>query len=393
MTDKFQSLEKNIIKQMRQNTDELQKARDNLHTTSLEIKSEISSMLSTYDKKLEEQKSITNLLTGELADEKHKRAALEATVKKRNIRFVNIPETIVPSDLVPYIIQTLNKVDIVVTERDIETCYRLGPKKIGSTRTTLVIFSHLKLKQEVKLKATSLRSLGLSITDDLPYEWVSARKKLRQYFWQAKKLVIQGKQNWKVRFWEDKLQIDGTLLDTADACKSFSDDLSPEKAFTPMNDNTTLFFTSNSPLSNHYPSVFKHQNVIYNCAEQFIMAQKATLFHDELTLNAIMQESDPKRQKAIGKSVKNFKRDHWESNAKNLCTPGILAKFSQNEYIKTFLLQTGKRRIGEANPNDSFFGVGLGLNNPRAWNTTEWAKSSNIMGQILEETRAKLSKN
>ena len=109
---------------------------------------------------------------------------------------------------------------------------------------------HLKLKQEVKLKATSLRSLGLSITDDLPYEWVSARKKLRQYFWQAKKLVIQGKQNWKVRFWEDKLQIDGTLLDTADACKSFSDDLSPEKAFTPMNDNTTLFF----PQILHFPT-------------------------------------------------------------------------------------------------------------------------------------------
>ena len=86
-------------------------------------------MLSTYDKKLEEQKSITNLLTDELADEKHKRAALEDTVKKRNIRFVNIPETIVPSDLVQYITQTLNKVGIVVTEHEIETCYRVGPKK------------------------------------------------------------------------------------------------------------------------------------------------------------------------------------------------------------------------------------------------------------------------
>ena len=67
--------------------------------------------------------------------------------------------------------------------------------------------------------------------------------------------------------------------------------------------------------------------------------------------------------------MKNYKRDQWEANAKDLCAPGILAKFKQNEEIKSFLLLTGTRKIGEANPNDSFFGVGLSLTNPRVWDS------------------------
>ena len=59
----------------------------------------------------------------------------------------------------------------------------------------------------------------------------------------------------------------------------------------------------------------------------------------------------------------------------------------QNSYIKKQLIATGNRKIGEANPHDTFFGIGLHLNDKRVTEAKNW-RGKNIMGQILEEVRA-----
>ena len=50
-------------------------------------------------------------------------------------------------------------------------------------------------------------------------------------------------------------------------------------------------------------------NIVYNCNEQYMMAEKARLFGDEHALNKIMESTDPKEQKAWGRKVKKFEQE------------------------------------------------------------------------------------
>lgn len=58
--------------------------------------------------------------------------------------------------------------------------------------------------------------------------------------------------------------------------------------------------------SQWFPCEFVIFNQHYNCAEQFMMAQKAIMFKDIDTLNKILVSQDPYEQKQLGKQVKGF---------------------------------------------------------------------------------------
>ena len=74
-----------------------------------------------------------------------------------------------------------------------------------------------------------------------------------------------------------------------------------------------------------------------------------------------MQTRTPKKQNTLGKTVRNFNKKLWHQEVEALITPGITAKFTQNEQLKILLLNMGKRRIGGANPHDTFFGIAIHL--------------------------------
>ena len=86
---------------------------------------------------------------------------------------------------------------------------------------------------------------------------------------------------------------------------------------------------------------FTLDGVTYNCSEQYIMRQKCILAGDTQTADKVMPEDDPVKQKNIGKTIKNFNRGVWETQAKALAKEGINAKVDQNVHIKELLLSTG----------------------------------------------------
>ncbi len=65
---------------------------------------------------------------------------------------------------------------------------------------------------------------------------------------------------------------------------------------------------------------------------------------------------------------------------------GLLAKFSQNPHLATFLLDTGVAVFGEASPNDTYWGTGVPLKEENACNQSTW-KGSNRVGFILRRVR------
>ena len=92
----------------------------------------------------------------------------------------------------------------------------------------------------------------------------------------------------------------------------------------------------------------------------------------------------------MGKELSRFDQHKWKTSVKEWIKSGILAKFLQNPDIQDILLENGNRVIGVANPNDTFFGIGLHLNDEMALNPENWNKSKNLMGEILCEIREEI---
>ena len=142
--------------------------------------------------------------------------------------------------------------------------------------------------------------------------------------------------------------------------------------------------------SQWYPSEFVINGVKYNCCEQYMMAQKATLFNDDEMLNAIMGTSDPREIKAYGRQVKNFDAKVWEENCREIVFEANYAKFSQNPKLKEFILSTGDEVIAEASPYDTIWGIGLKADDPLAQNEETW-KGKNYLGKAIMAVRKELS--
>ena len=84
--------------------------------------------------------------------------------------------------------------------------------------------------------------------------------------------------------------------------------------------------------SQWYPSNFVIDGVEYNCAEQYMMHQKALLFSDEKIANEIMLEKDPQKQKALGRLVKNFNVAIWDSKCEEI--PALFTVKVDEQYFK-----------------------------------------------------------
>ena len=119
---------------------------------------------------------------------------------------------------------------------------------------------------------------------------------------------------------------------------------------------------------------------------QFMMASKARLFGDDMTLSAILTSDDPREQKRLGRQVHHFHHELWQSECKNSVLYGNLAKFSQNEVMHLALIQTGDRRLAEGSPYDNLWGIGLSACDPRASSPDSWC-DHNLLGQALEHAQ------
>ena len=142
--------------------------------------------------------------------------------------------------------------------------------------------------------------------------------------------------------------------------------------------------------SQWYNCKFAVDGVTYHTAEQYMMAQKALLFNDNDIFNKIMNSKHPKEYKELGRKIKNFSDLKWNENKYQIVLKGNIAKFSQNEKLKTFLLNTGTKILVEASPYDKIWGIGLSadqenIENPLTWN------GENLLGFALMEVRDSLN--
>lgn len=141
------------------------------------------------------------------------------------------------------------------------------------------------------------------------------------------------------------------------------------------------------PFSNWYPAEFEYKGYTFSNSEQAFMWEKAMVFNDQETANEILEQSDPRLAKQLGRLVKNFDNDVWIKNRENIMYDVCYAKFSQNPHLKEEILK--HNNFVEASPEDTIWGIGLHESNPLIKDPKNW-KGLNLLGVALQKVRNSL---
>lgn len=142
-------------------------------------------------------------------------------------------------------------------------------------------------------------------------------------------------------------------------------------------------------LSQWWPGEFTVDGVTYASAEHWMMAGKARMFGDEEIAQRVLAARTPAEAKKLGRLVKGFDDETWVAGRFELVVAGNVAKFSQDEALRSYLLDTGERVLVEASPLDRIWGIGLAADDIRAQQPAEW-RGLNLLGFALMEARARL---
>ncbi|MCI8408617.1 MAG: NADAR family protein [Lachnospiraceae bacterium] len=146
-----------------------------------------------------------------------------------------------------------------------------------------------------------------------------------------------------------------------------------------------------SCFSQWWKSEFRSSITTYCCMEQYMMARKAELFGDEEIHQQILQCSDPKQIKALGRKVRNFDEEVWNEVKYSIVLNGNYRKFTQNKELREFLLSTGDSIIVEASPYDGIWGIKMKQTDENILNPLKW-KGENLLGFALMEVRDEIQR-
>lgn len=199
-------------------------------------------------------------------------------------------------------------------------------------------------------------------------------------------------------------------------------------------EDLTCFWHSDSPFSQWHPSLFEVKGVKFISAEQWMMYCKAKLFNDHfvadeiiavnklqyieynqdgseksrkdsvskmyyegrITTEQILKNYQYKKEwdgiqktiKSYGRKVKGYSEEKWLEKRVPYVSKGSFEKYSQNEHLKEFLLNTEGTRLVECNPFDKIWACGLKKDDPRVLNPIQW-QGLDLLGEILTRLREK----
>ncbi|MBD5085397.1 MAG: NADAR family protein [Clostridiales bacterium] len=143
---------------------------------------------------------------------------------------------------------------------------------------------------------------------------------------------------------------------------------------------------ANGYLSNWFLSNFDMNNIHFSSMEQYMMYQKAVLFHDTGIASQILQTDNVGKIKALGRSVQNYDDTIWNGMRQIIVYHGLVAKFEQNDDLKGKLIGTHEDILAECAVQDRVWGIGLSMKDDRRFDMSEW-QGQNLLGFTLMMVR------
>jgi len=151
-----------------------------------------------------------------------------------------------------------------------------------------------------------------------------------------------------------------------------------------------FFWKTASPFSQWHPSRYERNGVVFSCAEQGMMHSKALLFQDTEMAQQVLETNHPRTIKALGRKVRSFHPTVWNQHRERIVYDHTVSKFTQNPHLCQALLDTQGRRLVEASPNDSIWGIGLSEAAAKRMPSDQWP-GLNLLGNILTRVRHEMS--
>ena len=276
-------------------------------------------------------------------------------------------------------------------ERDIDNIHFLGEGWVAEETLGIAIYCALKYQDDFsKAIITSVNHNGDSdstgaVTGNILGAWAGYE-------------AIDEK-------WNKDLELFDVILEMADdlcdGCRMSEPSCSEDPAWftkymkmhryqVPDAKPSCIFFwrddEKNGEFSNWYIRKFVIDDYQYFCVEQYMMAQKAKLFHDAERYTAILRANTPAGCKALGKQVKPFSAEEWDAVKYDIVKRANRAKYMQNPDLMRLLLSTEDSILAEASPKDTVWGIGLTAAAAEKTDPSEWP-GENLLGKILMELR------
>jgi ribA/ribD-fused uncharacterized protein len=129
--------------------------------------------------------------------------------------------------------------------------------------------------------------------------------------------------------------------------------------------------------------------ITFPTVQHYLQWSKAKQFGDAEAQSKILKTKSPKSVKTYGEKVIGFKEDEWNEKRDTVMTIALKAKFMQHPELKTKLLSTGDKPIGEANARDKYWSIGTGADTSKAKIPSKWP-GKNRLGQLLMDLRRDL---
>lgn len=143
-------------------------------------------------------------------------------------------------------------------------------------------------------------------------------------------------------------------------------------------------------MSNWYKSDFTFKGQKFSSMEQYMMYMKALEFGDEAAADEIMNTSDQRNIKEIGRKVKKFDELIWDGKKQIIIYEGLMQKFLQNPELADLLIATGDAVLAECAVHDKVWGIGLDDHDDSRFYPEKW-RGKNLLGFALMMVREKLS--
>ena len=142
-------------------------------------------------------------------------------------------------------------------------------------------------------------------------------------------------------------------------------------------------------LSNWYLSDFQIDGITFTSMEQYMMYKKAVCFKDENIAKQILEEKNVAKIKELGRLVSGYDEHIWNGVRQIIIYEGLLAKFSQNESLRSELLDTKYSTLVECAVKDRIWRIGLSMTDPKRLMLAKW-QGQNLLGYALMLVRDRL---
>lgn len=142
-------------------------------------------------------------------------------------------------------------------------------------------------------------------------------------------------------------------------------------------------------LSLDWPVLLEIAGTQYRSAKHALFGELAKTFNDTAMFDRIRKSKDPLKLTYTYTDSPGIVEDSWNNKRAELVQKILREKFRQHPELAERLVTTGDAVLAVDIMDDTLFGIGLDMDDPRAQKPRKWT-GQNLIGKVLEKIRAEL---